>query len=110
MEASRGPLPRARGTRVALRLRFHPLLRRGRHRGGTPEEREGIALEVDPRYYDGLWVLSDACCPGWHFPPDPANRDSYAGNGYFGSWAADMARGSWPRQESTRDSGVGRRP
>lgn len=51
-----------------------------------------IALRVDPRYYEKLWINSHESCPDWAPPSDPAASDSYMGNGYFSSWCADVAR------------------
>jgi hypothetical protein len=51
-----------------------------------------LALEIDPDFYDELWVNSHEACPGWQPRPDPAFGDSYLGNGYFVSWCADVAR------------------
>jgi hypothetical protein len=51
------------------------------------------ALEIDPDYYSDLWVCSHESCPGWRpSPGDPAWYDSYRGNGYFSTWAADVIR------------------
>ena len=51
-----------------------------------------MALEIDPDYYDRLWINSFESCPDWTVPPDPAYADSYLGNGYFPTWCADVAR------------------
>jgi hypothetical protein len=49
-----------------------------------------VALEIDPEYYQGLWVNSHEACPDWMPPPDEAAADSYLGNGYFPTWCADV--------------------
>ena len=51
-----------------------------------------IALDIDPEYYDNLWINSHEACPGWDMPPDPAFGDSYLGNGYFPTWCIDVIR------------------
>jgi len=50
-----------------------------------------LALEVDPAYYENLWINSHESCPEWNLPPDPACGDSYLGNGYFPTWCADVS-------------------
>jgi hypothetical protein len=51
------------------------------------------ALGIDPDYYSDLWICSHESCPGWRpSPGDPAWYDSYRGNGYFSTWAADVIR------------------
>jgi hypothetical protein len=49
-----------------------------------------VALEIDPEYYQSLWVNSHESCPDWMPPPDEAAADSYLGNGYFPTWCADV--------------------
>jgi Glycosyl hydrolases family 39 len=49
-----------------------------------------VALEIDPDYYQALWVSSHESCPDWMPPPDEAAADAYLGNGYFPSWCADV--------------------
>ena len=51
-----------------------------------------LALEIDPEFYEQLWVNSFEACPDWAPPPDRAAADSYLGNGYFPTWCADVAR------------------
>ncbi len=51
-----------------------------------------IALEIDPVFYERMWVNSHESCPGWIPSPDVAAQDSYLGNGYFATWCADVAR------------------
>jgi len=51
-----------------------------------------IALQINPEYYQKLWVNSHESCPGWSPPADPAAADSYLDNGYFSTWCADVAR------------------
>jgi len=51
------------------------------------------ALKIDSDYYSDLWVCSHESCPEWRpSPGDPAWYDSYRGNGYFSTWAADVIR------------------
>ena len=49
-----------------------------------------VALEIDPDYYQALWVNSHESCPDWMPPPDEAAADAYLGNGYFPTWCADV--------------------
>jgi hypothetical protein len=49
-----------------------------------------VALEIDPDYYQALWVNSHESCPDWMPPPDEAAADAYLGNGYFPSWCLDV--------------------
>ncbi|HKI17634.1 MAG TPA: hypothetical protein VKA15_07125, partial [Isosphaeraceae bacterium] len=49
-----------------------------------------VALEIDPDYYQSLWVNSHESCPDWMPPPDVAAADAYLGNGYFPTWCADV--------------------
>lgn len=49
-----------------------------------------IALEIDPEFYEGLWLDSHESCPDWMPPPDEAAGDAYLGDGYFASWCADV--------------------
>jgi hypothetical protein len=49
-----------------------------------------MALEIDPDFYQALWVNSHESCPDWMPPPDLAASDAYLGNGYFASWCADV--------------------
>jgi hypothetical protein len=48
------------------------------------------ALAIDSEYYRTLWVNSHEACPDWMPPPDQAAADAYLGNGYFGTWCADV--------------------
>lgn len=48
------------------------------------------ALEIDPTYYEKLWINSHESCPDWMPPPDEAAADSYLGDGYFPTWCLDV--------------------
>jgi hypothetical protein len=66
-----------------------------------------IALDIDPEYYDSLWVNSHEACPGWDMPPDPAFGDSYLGNGYFPTWCVDVMRRQLQRAADDARFGFG---
>ncbi len=48
------------------------------------------ALQIDPAYYEKLWINSHESCPDWMPPPDEAAADSYLGDGYFPTWCLDV--------------------
>jgi hypothetical protein len=49
-----------------------------------------MALEIDPDYYQTLWVDSHEACRDWMPPPDEAAADAYLGDGYFPTWCLDV--------------------
>jgi len=48
------------------------------------------ALEIDPKYYAALPIVSHETVPTWRRIIDPGAAGIYLGNGYFTSWMADF--------------------
>jgi len=49
-----------------------------------------VALEIDPEYFEKLYLINDETVPNWSGMPDPGASEMYLGNGYFPTWAANI--------------------